>query len=123
MTDELDRIELLEIGEEMFAELEEIDKRATPAPWYVRWFDDEMCTNGYVVSTVDAGGVHEEGNYPSEWDPTEMIAATLIQTSGSVSPRKGSPGANSFLIALLRNQLPELIRLARIGYEAEKNKA
>ena len=120
MTDAWDPKELLEIGETFFTELEQCHKYATPAPWYVRWFDDEMCCNGYVVSTVDAGGVHEEATWPGEWDPGEMIAATLVQTSCSVSPSEGRPAANSFLIAMLRNQLPEIIRLARIGWELER---
>ena len=121
--DKMDQTELLEMGEAVFAEIERVEKFATPGPWYVRWYDDESCTNGYAVSTFDAGGAHEEGLYPEVWPARDMIASTLAQWPREVGPSEGSPSANSVLIALMRNQAKELVRLARIGWQVEQEKA
>ena len=36
LMDKIDQTELLEMGEAVFAEIERVEKFATPGPWYVR---------------------------------------------------------------------------------------
>ena len=93
-----------------------LEQAASPGPWYFRLLDDDMCQGAVTVSTRpdDPRGAVKSmraGTWPSE----EVIAACLIQSPPYVDPADERYDENARLIAEMRNALPELIRLAKIG--------
>ncbi len=94
-----------------------LDFAATPGPWFIRNLDDEMCQGARAVSTRPDTGANESMR-SGRWPGAEIVAACLIQAPPYVIPADGREEENSALIAAMRNALPELIRLARIGMAA-----
>jgi hypothetical protein len=100
--------------------LEKLDQTASTAPWSVEQLDDDMCmglvavTNG-KPSTAELGG--------RDWRGDHVVAACLVQSPPYVSPIDARWEENARLIAEMRNALPELIRLARIGLDREQRRA
>ncbi len=89
---------------------------ATPGPWHIRRMDDDLCCGALAVATTPDG----DDNAPlSDGQLHGVLAATLIQHRDYVVPTDGRSRENAELIAAMRNALPELLRLARLGAEAE----
>jgi hypothetical protein len=97
------------------AELERLAADATPGPWYVGRFDDEHFMSAI---SIEAYLSNETGQARSE-----VIAATLIQQPRYVDPSDARWSENARLITEMRNALPELLRLARIGLTTERHGA
>ena len=97
--------------------LDELHRKASSAPWFVRWLDDEYCQTAVAVSTKPDTGAHESMR-ADEWPGEEIVAATLVQQPAYVVPLDQLWDENAALIAALRNAAPDLIRLARIGLSA-----
>jgi hypothetical protein len=55
-----------------------------------------------------------------EWPLGEVVAACLIQEPPYVVPADERYDENADLIAAMRNALPELLRLARLGLAANR---
>lgn len=70
-----------------------------------------------AVSTRPDTG-RSESMRSGEWRGEEMVAACLVQASPYVVPADDRFEENAVLIAAVRNALPELIRLARLGLKA-----
>ena len=85
---------------------------ATAGPWYVGSFDDE-----HFMSAISI-----EALLPSDAPDSrcEVIAATLIQQPDYVVPSDEKWSENAQLIVEMRNALPELLRLARVGLSTEQ---
>ncbi|MEG3144954.1 hypothetical protein U1839_09830 [Sphingomonas sp. RT2P30] len=96
--------------EEDLARLNALDEAATPGPWFVRRLDDNACMCAVAVSTKADG----DDAFVDEWRGEEMVAACLIQDPPYVVP-EARWDENAALIAAMRNALPELLRLARLG--------
>ena len=96
-----------------------LDAAATPAPWHVRFLDDERCMSAVAISTQPDTGSHES-MWTGGWPGEEIIAATLIQAPAYVIPSDNRWHENANLIAVMRSTLPELLRLARLGLAAEQ---
>jgi hypothetical protein len=96
--------------------LEVLEQSASAGPWHVRRLDDELCMGACAVSTRPDMGMNESmrlGIWPGE----EIVAACLIQSPPYVMPADDRFEENARLIAELRNALPELLRLARLGLQ------
>ncbi len=97
--------------------LEALERSATTGPWHVRRLDDDHFMGAYAVSTrPDTGG--NESMATGAWNGAEMVAACLIQSPPYVVPADDRFEENAALIAAMRNALPEIIRLARLGLQA-----
>lgn len=94
--------------------LDALDKAASVGPWYVRSLDDEHCQGAIAVSTHPDTGANEDMRSGS-WPGSEIVAACLIQQPPYVTPTDDRFEENARLISEMRNALPELIRLARLG--------
>jgi hypothetical protein len=98
--------------------LEALAASATGGPWYVRHLDDEMCMGARAVSThPDSGAI--ESMRSGAWPGEEIVAACLIQAPPYVVPADKRFDENAALIAAMRNALPELLHLARLGLQRE----
>ncbi|MDQ0249663.1 hypothetical protein J2W22_001710 [Sphingomonas kyeonggiensis] len=97
--------------------LEALEQAASAGPWHVRRLDDEDCMGGLAISTHPDTG-RGESMRSGEWRGEEMVAACLIQAPPYVVPADDRFEENAALIATMRNVLPELIRLARLGLQA-----
>ncbi|MEM1375927.1 MAG: hypothetical protein AAGG69_00920 [Pseudomonadota bacterium] len=105
-------------------ELSEIEKllgNATSAPWFVHQLDDDHAMCAVVISTADP--LKPPVPTRDDWSSDKLVAATLIQAPRLVDVADKKWDENADLIAALRNNAAELIRLARIGLEAEKDAA
>lgn len=90
--------------------LDELERTATPGPWFVRQLNDDVCMSAVAVSTQPDS---EEGLVDA-WRGEEIVAACLIQDPPYVVP--GSHwDENAALIAGMRNALPELLHEAKLG--------
>lgn len=97
-----------------------LDLTASQAPWYVDQLDDEDCMRLVAVTNRDPATMTLAGK---DWDAEQVIAACLVQSPSYVSPADTRWNENAALIAEMRNSLPELIRLARIGLALEHDRA
>lgn len=98
--------------------LRTLDQAATPGPWYVRLMDDDLCMGATAIATEP--NTSGDNDQLCDYWVHGVIAATLIQYPEYVIPRDGRDRENAELIVAMRNALPELLRLARIGAEAER---
>jgi hypothetical protein len=95
-------------------ELALLETRASAGPWYVRRLDDELCMGALAVSTRPDTGANESMRF-GNWPGSEIVAACTIQSPPYVVPADDRDEENARLIAAMRNALPGLLRLARIG--------
>ncbi|CAH1667740.1 hypothetical protein [Chelatococcus asaccharovorans] len=104
------------------ADLDQLDglaAQATPGPWFVRLLDDAHAMSAVVVATTadTEGG---KSMRAGEWPSREVVAACLLQAPPYVVPGDDRYDENAALIAAMRNALPELLRLARLGLAAKR---
>jgi hypothetical protein len=102
------------MSSDMLDSLTRLEADASAGPWFVRNLNDDMCMGAIAISMnpdTDADENMRRGDWPGE----EMVAACLIQSPPYVIPADDRFEANAALIAAMRNALPELIRLARLG--------
>jgi len=97
--------------------LADLDRATTPAPWHVRHLDDHHAMNAVGIASEPDTDRHEDMATAHGEGPARL-AATLIQVPPYVVPPDGR-WQEAEPIAALRNALPELLRLARIGALAE----
>ena len=97
-----------------------LEAASTPGPWHVRFLDDDMCMGAVGISTTPDTGRHEDMR-SGDWPGPELVAACLIQSPPSVVPSDNRWHENADLIVAVRNALPELFRLARIGAAVEQS--
>ena len=97
--------------------LEDLHRRASAAPWFVRRLDDEHFMSAIAISTIPDAGAHESKRVDN-WPGAEIVAATLIQQPAYVVPLDQRWDENAELISALRNATADLIRLARRGLAA-----
>ena len=93
--------------------LERLERGATPGPWRHSHTDDDHCMS-MVVVTTDVE-INDRG-HPD--DCKFVVAATLVQAPRYVDVADQKWDENAALIAEMRNALPELMRLARVGLQA-----
>jgi hypothetical protein len=97
--------------------LEKLDQAASKAPWFVEQLDDEVCMGLVAVANRQPPVTPLGGR---DWQGDHVIAACLVQSPPYVVPADDRWAENAALIAEMRNALPELIRLARIGLAQEQ---
>lgn len=95
--------------------LAKLNAEASPAPWYLREMDDNACCSAVNVSTSAEDYPGQDALARSEWDEKSVVAGCLIQSSLRAVHADGLWFENAMLIAEMRNCLPELLRLARLG--------
>lgn len=98
-------------------ELAELDRAATPGPWFVRAMDDDMCCSATAVATKP--NVSEDNDDLTQSAFHGVVAATYLQHRDYVMPADDRGNENASLIAAVRTALPELLRLARVGASLE----
>jgi len=102
--------------------IEELAAAATPGPWHVRRLGDNFAANLVAVSTAPATG---RGNRWPNFDPSEMIAATLVQHPNRYV-RTGDKrwDENARFIAHAREAIPQLIaEIRRLKNELEQTRS
>ena len=99
--------------------LDALDRAATPGPWFVRAMDDDLCMGAVAISTEP--NTSGDNDQLSDYEFHGVIAATLIQHPEYILPKDRRWDQNADLITAVRNALPELLRLARIGAEVERS--
>ena len=90
-------------------ELEQIELRyqsATPGPWFVRRFDDDVAMSLITVSTIPDTGLVER--WP-DFDHGEIVAATLVQDPRYVDAADHKWNENALFIAHARIDIPHLV--------------
>ncbi|KGM34666.1 hypothetical protein [Inquilinus limosus] len=98
--------------------LVELDRAASPGPWFVRHLDDDHAMSAIAVSIRPDSG--EDGSMrDGTWPLDDVVAACLLQQPRYVDPPDQKWDENAALIAEVRTALPELLRLARIGQAQE----
>jgi hypothetical protein len=96
--------------------LANLDRGASSGQWFVRHLDDEVCMGAIAVSTKPDTGDNESMR-SKDWPGEEIVAACLIQSPPYVIPTDDRFEQNAALIVAMRNALPELIGVARIGQD------
>ena len=102
---------------ELLDALERLDQAASKAPWLVEQLDDDMCMGLVAVTTSHAPTTALGGR---DWRGDHVVAACLVQSPPYVVPVDDRWEENAALISEMRNALPELVRLARIGLAHER---
>lgn len=105
---------------EILDQLTRLEGKAAPAPWVVVQLNDNSCMSMVAITNGDMPAHHLAGG---DWEGSHILAATLIQDPPYVVPQDQRWNENAALIAEVRNNLPELIRLARLGLAAEAHDA
>lgn len=99
--------------------LTQLHATASAAPWHVRYLDDDRCMGAVGISTEPDTG--EQEDLPSlDYPEPNLLALCLLQWPPHVIPRDSKWDENAELIVTMRNALPELLRLARLGAAAEE---
>ena len=78
-----------------------------------------MCMGATAIATKP--NTSGDSDQLCDYDVHGVIAATFIQYPEYIIPDDGRDRENAELIAAVRNALPELLRLARIGAESERS--
>jgi hypothetical protein len=94
------------LGPEELEEADALAEAATPGPWHVRFFDDDVAMNIVAIATTADDGA--DIRYP-EFDQGEIVAATLIQHPRYVDIVDGRWDENARFIAASRELVPKLI--------------
>jgi hypothetical protein len=97
-------------------QLAHLESQASAAPWRVVQLDDEHCMSMVAITNHETPMGNAEW---ASWDGAQVLAATLVQQPAYVVPEDRCWHENAALMVAVRNHLPELIRLARLGREAE----
>jgi hypothetical protein len=104
------------MSEAELVEIADLAARATPGPWQVRFLDDVHAMSLVAVSTRPDTGLGER--WP-DFDPTIMIAATLVQEPRYVCSSDERWDENAAFIAAARTAIPRLLaEIARLRREA-----
>jgi hypothetical protein len=102
--------------------LASLDAAASSAPWHVVHRNDAACMSALaVVRNPSTGRTFDRSD--DDWQAEDTIAACLHQSPSIAMTDDQRWTENARLIATVRNALPELIRLARVGLEAERRGA
>lgn len=104
------------MSSELLDQLSDLECQASLALWRVVHLDDNHCMSLVAITNNDAPMGNVEGR---DWEGTHVLAATLVQEPPYVLPDDQRWDENAALIVAVRNALPELLRLARIGLAAE----
>jgi hypothetical protein len=86
--------------------IEELASAATPGPWFVRAVDDDQAMNLVAVSTRPDTG---KGERLPDFEPGEVVAATLVQHPRYVDVDDGMWDENAAFIAMAREAIPRLL--------------
>lgn len=95
------------------AELDQIQRRAdaaTPGPWFVRFLDDVDAMSLVAVSTQPDTG---QGERWPDFEPSTIIAATVVQEPRYVDIEDGRWDENAHFIAHARSDIPRLVAEVR----------
>jgi hypothetical protein len=101
------------------AELDQIERRtdaATPGPWFVRFLDDVDAMSLVAVSTQPDTG---QGERWPDFEPSTIIAATVVQEPRYVDIEDGRWDENARFIAHARSDIPRLVAEVRRLREAK----
>ena len=96
--------------------LENLDAIATPAPWFVRPLGDAAGLHAVAITCVLAD---DDADADADRSGESIVAACPIWPPFDVASGHG----NADLIVELRNALPQLLRLARLGLAAESGRS
>ena len=106
------------IDEKRIDEIASLELAASPAPWHVTELDDDACMSAVTI-TKNPTTAREYSVFP-EWVAEDVVAACLVQSPNLATVDDHLWHENARLIATMRNELPELLRLARIGLASEQ---
>lgn len=105
------------MSKDLLERLTALHKAATPAPWFERPLNDDLCMSGVGVATEADPYIDEHGYIDLDWPTEKLVAVCLLQEPRLVNVADKRWQQNADLIAAMRNALPELLRLARLGLE------
>ena len=98
-------------------ELGHLDASASAAPWHIMNTKAGFMSATFVLKNPSKGRTYEA--YGDEAQHDDVVAACLLQHPQIAAVDDGRYAANAQLIAKVRNALPELLRLARLGMEVD----
>lgn len=98
--------------------LKDLCGRATRGPWFVQERSDNLCMSAIVVTTEPNPTPDYDFNMDG-WKEHDVVAACLLQDGDYAALKDRKWHENADLIAEMRNALPELLRLARLGLKVE----
>ena len=87
-------------------ELLTLAHKATPIPWYVRHLDDDQAMSLVAISTVPDTG---KGERWPDFDPKEIVAATLVQSPRYTSIADKKWDENATYIVAAAGVVPALV--------------
>lgn len=97
--------------------LEQLEVTSTPAPWHVLELDDIAAMEAIAIATKpqsNQNGIMRDGTWPTN----DVIAVCLLQDPPYAITKDQKYEENAKLIVSVRNNLMELLSLARRGLEA-----
>jgi hypothetical protein len=106
------------VDQQKLEELEALEAAASAAPWHISNINDDLAMSAVAVTKNPSTG-REFDAFP-EWVAEDIVAACLIQSNARVGVDDKCWQENARLIAAMRNALPELLRLAKIGLSDEQ---
>jgi hypothetical protein len=107
-----------EMTEQEIDDLEKLGQAASNGPWHIAHISDSIGMSTVSVTKNPSAG-REIDAFP-EWVAEDVVAACLLQSESHVAVDDGRWHENARLIAAMRNALPELLRLARLGMASEQ---
>lgn len=90
-----------------------LEQSASPAPWHIAHLNDALCMSAVAI-TKNPSTSQEIGAFP-EWVAEDVVAACLVQSPPIAIADDRRWEENARLITAMRNMLPELLRLAKLG--------
>jgi hypothetical protein len=105
------------MNEKRIIEIAVLEQAASPAPWHVTELSDDACMSAVTITKNPSKG-REYSVFP-EWIPEDVVAACLVQSPELANVDDRRSHENALLIAAMRNELPELLRLAKLGLAVE----
>lgn len=96
-----------------------LERSASSAPWNVVHLDDDLCMSAIaIMKNASSGEIRYR--HDARWMAKDTVAVCLLQDSERAIVDDGCWDENALLISTVRNILPELLRLAKVGLDVEQ---
>jgi hypothetical protein len=105
------------MNEKRIDEIAALEQAASAAPWHVTELSDDVGMSAVTI-TKNPSTAREYIAFP-EWISEDVVAACLVQSPSLANVDDHRSHENALLIAAMRNALPELLRLAKLGLAFE----
>ncbi len=101
------------MNEKRIDEIAALERAASAAPWHVTELSDDVGMSAVTI-TKNPTTSREYSAFP-DWIAEDVVAACLVQSPPLANVDDRRSHENARLIAAMRNELSELLRLAKLG--------